>query len=119
MLRAVLGVQLPLEGEHANTRKAAMAVLQAMLTQPELAARRDGSSPVTPDYVRTALARLTGHETVQLLDWADIAPSVPQLSWSVVPACSNLCGQHVMLMIGTFCTKPFASAFESASLLLR
>ncbi len=74
-------MQLPLDGEHANTRKAAMAVLQAMLAQPDLATRRDGSSAVTPDYVRTALARLTGHETVQLLDWADIAPTVPEVSW--------------------------------------
>ncbi|CAL8462399.1 g1932 [Coccomyxa elongata] len=75
-------LKLPLDGEHANTRKAAIAVLQAMLAQPDLATRRDGSSAVTPDYVRTALARLTGHETVQLLDWADIAPTVPELSWA-------------------------------------
>ncbi len=77
----VWGVQLPLDGEHANTRKAAIAVLQAMLAQPELATRRDGSPAVTPDFVRTAFARLTGHEMVQLLDWADVAPTTPQLSW--------------------------------------
>ncbi|KAK9906858.1 hypothetical protein WJX75_009282 [Coccomyxa subellipsoidea] len=75
-------LKLPLDGEHANTRKAAIVVLQAMLAQPELATRRDGSPAVTPEFVRTALARLTGHETVQLLDWADVGPSAPQLSWA-------------------------------------
>ncbi|EIE24067.1 hypothetical protein COCSUDRAFT_65723 [Coccomyxa subellipsoidea C-169] len=75
-------LKLPLDGEHANTRKAAIAVLQAMLAQPELATRRDGSPAVTPDFVRTAFARLTGHEMVQLLDWADVAPTTPQLSWA-------------------------------------
>ena len=84
---ACLAAQLPLDGEHANTRKAAIVVLQAMLAQPELATRRDGSPAVTPEFVRTALARLTGHETVQLLDWADVGPSAPQLSWYLLSSC--------------------------------
>jgi hypothetical protein len=74
-------LQLPHDAEHANTRRAAITVLQAMLAQPELATRLDGSLAVTPDYVRTALARLTGHELVQLLDWTDTVQRAPQLSW--------------------------------------
>lgn len=103
-------MQLPLGAENANTRKAAIAVLQAMLAQPELAARRDGSPAVTPEFVRAALAALTGPELVQLLDWADIAPSAPQLSWCVPPAdpiilIANVTGLSFMVYLALYTFK--------------
>lgn len=74
-------LQLPLGLEHANTRKAAITVLQAMLAQPDLATKQDGSPAVTPEFARMALSRLTSHELVQLLDWNDTAQKADTLPW--------------------------------------
>ena len=76
-----LCVQLPLGAEHGETRRAALAVLAAMLGELELALRADGSPAVTAEYVSTALGRLTAHELVQLLDWPQVAGAGTPPPW--------------------------------------
>ena len=83
-------VQLPLGPEHSEARRAALAVLAAMLGEPELALRRNGSPAVTPEYVGSALGRLTAHELVQLLDWPQVAGTAAQLPWCA-PVISAAC----------------------------
>jgi hypothetical protein len=82
--------QLPLCGQHAGTRKAALAVLGAMLAAPDLARRRDGSPALTPEYCAAALGALASHELVQLLDWPATAAAAPQLPWCALALLGTL-----------------------------
>jgi hypothetical protein len=71
-LTAPAGAQLPLGEAHAGTRRAALAVLRALLARGPAGANGGGAARA-PDgaFVREALGWLAAPEVVQLGDWVE------------------------------------------------
>ena len=70
------------EGEgQKGARAQAIKVLKTLLANPELAVKEDGSTSVGMEFVKQSLVCLTSLETVNLLDWQDIAKHGPAISW--------------------------------------
>lgn len=74
-------VQLPITAANQKTRKQAISVLKSLLANPDLAAKSDGSSGVDRKFVRDSLLLLTSLESVNLLDWEDIAENGSTIPW--------------------------------------
>lgn len=62
-------------------RSQAIRVLKTLLVKPELTVKDDGSTAVGKEFVKQALMSLTSLETVNLLDWQDIAKHGAAISW--------------------------------------
>ena len=74
-------LQLPITAANQKTRKQAISVLKSLLANPDLAAKSDGSSGVDRKFVRDSLLLLTSLESVNLLDWEDIAENGSTIPW--------------------------------------
>ena len=74
-------VQLPMDAENAGTRKKAIALLQAMLGQPQRAGQPGSKQPLDAEFLQTALSRLTAGELVQLYDWPAFASQTTTIPW--------------------------------------
>ncbi len=72
ILSGLCSAQLPLGEEHAATRRAALAVLRALLARGPPGGNGTGVGGA-PDakFVQEALARLAAPEVVQLVDWVE------------------------------------------------
>lgn len=67
--------------ENHKKRKQAISVLKSLLANPDLAVKGDGSTGVDKKFVRDALILLSASETVNLLDWNDIAENGSTIPW--------------------------------------
>lgn len=76
-----ISLQLPIVAEHQKKRRQAISVLKSLLANPDLAVKGDGSTGVDKKFVRDALILLTSAETVNLLDWDDIAENGSTIPW--------------------------------------
>lgn len=81
-------VQLPLDAEHAATRKKAIALLQAMLGQPQRAGQAGSKQPLDAEFLQTALSRLTAGELVQLCEWPAFATQTTTIPWWAYGCCA-------------------------------
>ena len=74
-------MQLPLDAEHAATRRKAIALLQAMLGQPNRTGQAGSKQPLDAEFLQTALSRLTAAELIQLYDWPAFATQTTTIPW--------------------------------------
>ncbi len=74
-------LQVTEAGEARGERRQAIDVLKALLADPQLALKADGTSGVGREFVKQSLVSLTSLETVNLLDWQDIAKNGANISW--------------------------------------
>lgn len=74
-------MQLPLDAENAGTRKRAIATLQSLLGQSQRVGQAGSALAGDPDFLCTALSRLTAGELVQLYDWSAFATQNSNVPW--------------------------------------
>ena len=74
-------MQLPLDAVNAGTRKRAIAMLQSLLGQSQRAGQAGSAQAGDPEFLRTALSRLTAGELVQLYDWPAFATQTSNVPW--------------------------------------
>lgn len=67
--------------EQKGSRSQAIKVLKSLLANPALAIKEDGSTAISCDFVKQSMLCLSSIETVNLLDWQDIATNGANISW--------------------------------------
>ncbi|CAL5227691.1 g10699 [Coccomyxa viridis] len=90
-------LKLPLDAENAGTRKKAIALLQAMLGQPQRAGQAGSRQPLDAEFLQTALSRLTAAELVQLYDWPAFASQTTTVFWRFPGVAQRAALAHIVM----------------------
>ncbi len=70
-----------MDADSTGARKRAIAALQAMLGQPQRAGQAGAKPLADPQFLQTALSRLTAGELIQLYDWPAFASPTTHVPW--------------------------------------
>lgn len=70
-----------MDADSTGARKRAIAALQAMLGQPQRAGQAGAQPLADPQFLQTALSRLTAGELIQLYDWPAFASPTTHVPW--------------------------------------